>query len=75
MVLEKVIEIIAEQLGVDADSITEESNLVEDLGADSLSVVDLIMSIEDEFGVQISDDEVENFHTVDQIVQYIESNQ
>ncbi len=75
MVLEKVIEIVAEQLGLDPADITEHSNLVDDLGADSLSVVDLIMSVEDEFGVTIPDEEVENIRTIDQVVQFIENNQ
>lgn len=75
MILEKVIEIVADQLGVDASEVTEQTNLVDDLGADSLSVVDLIMSIEDEFGVQIPDDAVENLRTIDAIVQFIENNQ
>ena len=68
MILEKVIAIVAEQLGVDPSEVTEQTNLVDDLGADSLSVVDLIMSIEDEFGVQIPDDAVESLRTIDAIV-------
>lgn len=75
MILEKVIAIVAEQLGVDPSEVTEQTNLVDDLGADSLSVVDLIMSIEDEFGVQIPDDAVESLRTIDAIVQFIENNQ
>lgn len=59
MVLEKVIDIIAEELSVDPSEITEDSNLVEDLDADSLAVVDLVMSIEDAFNVEIPDTEVE----------------
>ena len=64
MVLEKVIDIIAEELSVDPSEITEDSNLVEDLDADSLAVVDLVMSIEDAFNVEIPDTEVENLKTV-----------
>ena len=72
MVLEKVIDIIAEELSVDPSEITEDSNLVEDLDADSLAVVDLVMSIEDAFDVEIPDTEVENLKTVGEIVQHID---
>ena len=75
MVLEKVIDIIAEELSVDPSEITEDSNLVEDLDADSLAVVDLVMSIEDAFDVEIPDTEVENLKTVGEIVQFIEEHQ
>ena len=74
MVLEKVIDIIAEELSVDPSEITEDSNLVEDLDADSLAVVDLVMSIEDAFNVEIPDT-VENLKTVGEIVQFIEEHQ
>ena len=73
MVLEKVIDIIAEELSVDPSEITEDSNLVEDLDADSLAVVDLVMSIEDAFNVEIPDTEVENLKTVGEIVQFCSS--
>lgn len=73
MVLEKVKKILSEQLGVDEDNITPESTLVDDLGADSLDVVDLLMSIDDEFEVEVPDDEVENIKTVDDLVKYIEN--
>lgn len=71
MVLEKVKNILAEQFDVEEDSITAETNLQEDLGADSLDVVDLLMSIEDEFETEIPDEEVENIHTVGDLVSYI----
>ena len=71
----KVIDIIAEELSVDPSEITEDSNLVEDLDADSLAVVDLVMSIEDAFNVEIPDTEVENLKTVGEIVQFIEEHQ
>ena len=74
MVLEKVKNILAEQFDVEEDSITAETNLQEDLGADSLDVVDLLMSIEDEFETEIPDEEVENIHTVGDLVSYIEAN-
>lgn len=74
MVLEKVKAILAEQFDVDEDKITTETDLQEDLGADSLDVVDLLMSIEDEFEVEVPDEEIENIKTVGALVQYIEAN-
>ncbi len=73
MVLEKLKVILSEQFGVEEDSITAETTLADDLGADSLDVVDLLMSIEDEFEVEIPDEEVENIKTVGALVEYIES--
>ncbi len=73
MVFEKIRAILAEQLDIAADEITMESNIAEDLGADSLDVVDLIMSIEDEFDLEVPDTEVENIKTVGDVVNYIES--
>ncbi|MGN0479785.1 MAG: acyl carrier protein [Hominenteromicrobium sp.] len=75
MVLDKVIEILADQLSVDPSVINEDSNLVDDLDADSLAVIDLIMCIEDEFNVEVPDEEVENLKTVGAIVQFIENHQ
>jgi len=73
MVFEKIRAILAEQLDVAEDEITMESSIAEDLGADSLDVVDLIMSIEDEFDLEVPDTEVENIKTVGDVVNYIES--
>lgn len=73
MILEKVKNILAEQFDVEEDSITAETTLQDDLGADSLDVVDLLMSIEDEFETEIPDEEVENIHTVGDLVSYIEA--
>lgn len=73
MVFEKIRAILAEQLDVEEDEITMESSIAEDLGADSLDVVDLIMSIEDEFEIEVPDDQVENIKTVGDVVNYIES--
>ncbi len=73
MIFEKIRAILAEQLDVAEDEITMESNIAEDLGADSLDVVDLIMSIEDEFDIEVPDTEVENIKTVGDVVNYIES--
>lgn len=72
MILEKLKAILSEQFDVEEDEITSETNIQEDLGADSLDVVDLIMSIEDEFEVEIPDEDVENIKTVDDVVKYIE---
>lgn len=74
MVLEKVKAILSEQFDVEEDTITPETSITEDLGADSLDVVDLLMSIEDEFEIEIPDGEVENIKTVGELVSYIESN-
>ena len=73
MVFEKVRDIIAEQIDVETDEVTAESNIVDDFGADSLDVVDLISSVEDEFDVQIPDEKVEGIKTVGDIVAFIES--
>lgn len=73
--LDKVKEIIVEQLGVDADQIKPESNFVDDLGADSLDTVELIMSFEEEFGVEIPDTEAEKIKTIKDVVDYVEAHQ
>lgn len=75
MVFDKVKELIAEQLDVKVDDITEASNIQDDLGADSLDVVDLVMALEDEFDVEIPEDQVENIKTVGDIVKFIEDKQ
>ncbi len=72
MVLEKVAAILSAQFEVDADKITTDTDFVEDLNADSLDVVDMLMSLEDEFDVEIPDEEIENIHTVGDLVSYIE---
>lgn len=75
-ILEKVKDLIADQLDVaDKDSITEGSSITDDLGADSLDVVDLVMALEDEFSIEIPEDEVENIKTVGDIIKYIEDKQ
>lgn len=75
-IFEKVRDLIADQLDiVDKDTITEGSSITDDLGADSLDVVDLVMAIEDEFSVEIPEDEVENIKLVGDIVKYIEDKQ
>ena len=66
--------IIAENLGIDKDMIKDESNFVNDLGADSLNIVEVIMSIEEEFDIEIPDEDAETLHTVGELRQYIEDN-
>lgn len=75
MVFDKVKEIIVEQLDVDAEKVTAGANIQDDLGADSLDVVDLVMSLEEEFDVEIPDEAVEGIKTVGDIVKYIEDKQ
>ena len=75
-IFEKVKDLIADQLDVDdKNSIAMESVITDDLGADSLDVVDLVMALEDEFNVEIPEDQVENIKTVGDIVKYIEDKQ
>ena len=75
MVFEKVKSIVADQLDVEEEKVTAEASITDDLGADSLDVVDLVMSIEEEFDIEIPDEAVEKIKTVGDIVSYIESNQ
>ena len=69
---DRVKSIIVEQLGVDADEVNPDASFVEDLGADSLDTVELIMAFEEEFGVEISDDEAEKIKKVKDAVEYID---
>ena len=66
--------IIAENLGIDQDSIKDESHFVNDLGADSLNIVEVVMAIEEEYDIEIPDEDAETLHTVGQVKQYIEDN-
>ena len=72
MILEKLIALLAEQLDAEAGEITEETDIIDDLGADSLDVVDLVMSLEDEFDLEIPDEDIENIRTVGELVKYLE---
>jgi len=74
IVFEKVKKIIAEQLGVDEDEITMESSFIDDLGADSLDIVELIMALEEEFDIEIPDSEAEKISVVGDVVEYIKNN-
>ncbi len=75
MIFDTVKKLIADQLSVDENEITETSSIQDDLGADSLDVVDLVMALEDEFNIEIPEDQVENIKTVGDIVKYIEDKQ
>ena len=70
--MEKVTEIIVEQLGVKPEEVTPEASFVDDLGADSLDTVELVMAFEEEFGVEIPDEDAEKIQTVGDAVKYIE---
>ena len=73
MYFDKVKEALSKQFELDPDSITMETNLIDDLGADSLDVVELIMALEDEFGLSISDEDAAQLYTVGRIVDYLEN--
>lgn len=72
MVFEKVRDILCDQLDVNEEDVTMDSSIAEELGADSLDVVDLIMSLEDEFDLEVPDEQVENIKTVGDLVRFIE---
>lgn len=69
---ERIRELLAEQLDIEAETITPESSILDDFGADSLDVVDMVMSLEDEFGVEVPDEAVEGLKTVGDVVRYVE---
>ena len=72
-IFEKVKKIIVDRLGVDEGEVTLEASFKDDLGADSLDVVELVMELEDEFGLEISDEDAEKINTVGEVVEYIKS--
>ena len=72
---ERVKKIVVEHLGVEAEKVSEEASFIDDLGADSLDIVELVMAFEEEFGVEIPDDAAEKITTVKDAIDYIESNQ
>ncbi|NRA01053.1 MAG: acyl carrier protein [Myxococcales bacterium] len=67
----KVASIVGDQLGVDRAALVPEANLLDDLGADSLDVVELVMALEEEFSIEVPDDDVENIRTIQDIVSYV----
>ena len=71
---ERVKKIVVEHLGVEAEKVTEEASFIDDLGADSLDIVELVMAFEEEFGVEIPDDAAERITTVKDAIDYIENN-
>jgi len=73
-ILEKVKVVIVEQLSVEEDDVTEDASFVDDLGADSLDIVELVMALEDKFGISIPDEEAENIKTVGNAVEFISAN-
>jgi acyl carrier protein len=72
---ERVKKIVIEHLGVEAEKVSEEASFIDDLGADSLDIVELVMAFEEEFGVEIPDDAAEKITTVKDAIDYIETNQ
>ena len=73
MIFEKITQILADQLDADADSMTLETKIAEDLGADSLDVVEMLMTIEDEFEVEIPDEDIEGLKTIGDVTEYIQN--
>lgn len=73
-IFDKIKSIISDELNIDQDKITKEANIREDLGADSLDAVEVIMALEDEFGITIDDDTAQSFKTVGDLVDYVEKN-
>jgi acyl carrier protein len=74
-VFERIREVLVERLSVEAADVTEEANFQEDLGADSLDLVEMIMELEDEFGIKIPDEDAQGIQTVGQAVEYVTSHQ
>ena len=74
-IADKVKKMVVDHLGVDETKVTDESNFIDDLGADSLDTVELIMQLEEEFGIEIPDEDAEKITTVKKAVDYIEANQ
>lgn len=71
-ILEKIIDILCDQLDLDREQVTEDSEIIDDLGADSLDIVDLVMTLEEEFDTEISDEMIEGMKTVGDVVRFVE---
>lgn len=74
MIFEKVTALLAEQLDVPVEDLSADTRIVDDLGADSIDVVDMLMTLEDEFNVQIPDEQIESLKTIGDVVDYIQNN-
>ena len=73
-IADRVKKIVVEHLGVEADKVTENASFIDDLGADSLDIVELLMEFEAQFGTKITDDQAEKIHTVGQAIDFIKAN-
>ena len=73
MVLDKIKDMLENQLGIDKSKITEDSDIIKDIGADSLDIVEFLMDAENEWGITIEEEDVKNLHTIGDVVKYIES--
>ena len=73
MVLDKIKDMLEKQLGIDKSKITEDSDIIKDIGADSLDIVEFLMDAENDWGITIEEEDVKNLHTIGDIVKYIES--
>lgn len=73
MVLDKIKDMLEKQFGIDKSKITEDSDIIKDIGADSLDIVEFLMDAENEWGITIEEEDVKNLHTIGDVVKYIES--
>ncbi|MEA4831824.1 Acyl carrier protein [bioreactor metagenome] len=73
--IEKIKDLLAKQLRIDVNTITDNTNIIEDLGADSLDIVEMLMAIEEKFGVNVPDEDVPQLKTVKNVAEYIEANE
>lgn len=73
MVLDKIKDMLEKQLGIDKSKITEDSDIIKDIGADSLDIVEFLMDAENKWGITIEEEDVKNLHTIGDVVKYIES--
>ncbi len=73
MMLEKITELLVDQLGIDAEDVTGDASFKDDLGADSLDLFEMVMNLEEEYGIEVPAEELEDIVTVDDMIQYMES--